>query len=126
MTEHQSAKTFAVGLVQMRTGLTPAANLDAAVKLIREAKAQGADYVLTPETTNVMDVKRERLFANLSQEESDPSLAGFRTLARELGIHLHIGSLLIKLTSEKAANRAFLIGPGGEICARYDKIHMFD
>ena len=39
---------------------------------------------------------------------------------------LHIGSLAIKLSPEKAANRSFLIDRKGEIIARYDKIHMFD
>ena len=40
--------TFTVGLVQMRSGLDPAINLDAASRLIGEAKAGGADYVQTP------------------------------------------------------------------------------
>jgi predicted amidohydrolase len=50
------SSTFTVGLVQMRSGLDPAANLDAAIKLINEAKAGGADYVLTPEMTNIMEI----------------------------------------------------------------------
>ena len=33
-------------------------------ELIGEAKAAGADYVQTPEMTNIMEVKRERLFAS--------------------------------------------------------------
>ena len=118
--------TFTAGLVQMRSGLSPQANLDAAVKLIEEAKNGGADYVLTPEMTNILEIRRERLFAALEPEESDPSLAAFRELARKLGIFLHIGSLAIKLLPEKAANRSFLIDRKGEIIARYDKIHMFD
>ena len=65
------AATFTAGLVQMRSGLSPAANLDAAVKLIEQAKNDGADYVLTPEMTNILEVKRERLFAALAPEESD-------------------------------------------------------
>src|SRR6267154_3284648 len=120
------AASFTAALVQMRTGLTPQANLDAAVRLIEEAKAGGADYVQTPEMTNIMEVKRDRLFATITAEESDPSLAAFRALARKLGIFLHIGSLAIKLLPEKAANRSFLIDRKGEIIARYDKIHMFD
>src|SRR5712672_199161 len=118
--------TFTAGLVQMRSGLSPQANLDAAVRLIEEAKAGGADYVQTPEMTNIMEVKRDRLFATIAPEESDPSLAAFRALARKLGIFLHIGSLAIKLLPEKAANRSFLIDRKGNIVARYDKIHMFD
>jgi predicted amidohydrolase len=118
--------SFTVGLVQMRSGLDPAANLDAAAKLIGEAKAGGADYVLTPEMTNIMEVRRERLFAAIVTEDADPSLAAFRQLARQHAIHLHVGSLAIKLTGERAANRSFLIDRDGEIVARYDKIHMFD
>jgi predicted amidohydrolase len=121
-----NGSTFTVGLVQMRSGLAPAANLDAAVKLIGEAKAQGADYVLTPEMTNIMDLKRERLFAAIVSEEEDLTLARLRELARKLGIHLHIGSLALKISPDRAVNRSFVIDPRGEIRARYDKIHMFD
>jgi predicted amidohydrolase len=94
--------------------------------LIGEAKQNGADYVQTPEMTNVMEVSRDKLFAAIVPEESDASLAAFREIARKLSIHLHIGSLAVKATPDKAANRGFLIDPRGEIVARYDKIHMFD
>jgi predicted amidohydrolase len=121
-----TAATFTAALVQMRSGLSPKANLEAAITLIGEAKERGADYVLTPEMTNILEVKRERLFATIAPEESDASLAAFCELARKLGIFVHIGSLAIKLSGEKAANRSFLIDGKGDIVARYDKIHMFD
>jgi len=118
--------TFKAGLIQMRSGLAPGANLDAASRLIEAAKAGGADYVQTPEMTNILALKREQLFAAIVEEEADQSLAAFRELARKLGIFVHVGSLAIKLTPDKAANRSFLIDRNGEIVARYDKIHMFD
>jgi len=118
--------TFTAALVQMRSGLAPQANLDAAMRLIGEAKDGGADYVLTPEMTNILEVKRERLFATIVPEENDATLAALRELARKLGIFLHVGSLAIKLSAEKAANRSFLIDRKGDVVARYDKIHMFD
>jgi len=118
--------TFTVGLISMRSGFSPAANLDDAIGLIRQAKENGADYVQTPEMTNIMDIKRERLFAAMVGEEDDKSLARLRELARELGIFIHIGSLGVKVSPERAANRSFLIDRQGEIAARYDKIHMFD
>ena len=64
---------FRVGLIQMRSGRAPAANLDAAAKLISEAKTGGADYVQTPEMTNILEVSRERLFAAIVPEEQDVS-----------------------------------------------------
>ena len=51
---------------------------------IDEAKRAGADYVLTPEMTNILEIKRERLFANIVAEEHDPTLATLRELARKL------------------------------------------
>ena len=118
--------TFRVGLIQMRSTRSPAVNTDAAVKMIGEAKSGGADYVLTPEMTNIYESSRERLFASIVPEENDTTLATLRELARALGIFIHIGSMAVKTSPDKAANRAFLIDRRGEIVARYDKIHMFD
>ena len=120
------SSTFRIALIAMRSGRRPTDNLDAATRLIEQAKKSGADYVLTPEMTNIMEIDRERLFAGIVPEERDAMLAALRELARTLGIYLHVGSLAIKVTDDKAANRSFLISPEGDIVARYDKIHMFD
>ena len=117
---------FRVGLIQMRSAREPQVNTDAAVKLIGEARNGGADYVLTPEMTNIMELSREKLFSTIVPEENDATLATLRELARGLGIYIHIGSLAVKAAPDKAANRAFLIDRRGNIVARYDKIHMFD
>ena len=121
-----SASTFKAAMIQMRAGLDPGTNIGAAVRLIGEAKSLGADYVLTPEMTNILAANREQLFAAIVEEESDAALATLRELARKLAIYVHIGSLAIKISPDRAANRSFLIGPKGNILARYDKIHMFD
>ena len=117
---------FKVGLVQMRSGVDPAINLATALKSIEEAARAGAAYVLTPEMTNIMEIKRDRLFAVIADEESDPTLAALREAARKLSIYLHIGSLAVKASPDRAANRSFLIDRRGDVVARYDKIHMFD
>ncbi len=117
---------FTAAMIQMRTALSPEATFDQAASLIRQAKEAGADYVLTPEMSNLMQVNRQALFALLREEERDKSLAGYRELARTLKIFVHVGSLAVLASTERAANRSFLINPDGEIVARYDKIHMFD
>jgi predicted amidohydrolase len=121
-----AAATFTAAMVQMRTGLTPESSLQQGETLIREAAAAGARYVQTPEVSNMMQTGRQGLFEHLVIEEEDRSLRAYRALAAELNIHLHIGSLAVKASAERAANRSFLIGPDGEVIARYDKIHMFD
>ncbi|MFZ0425881.1 MAG: carbon-nitrogen hydrolase family protein [Xanthobacteraceae bacterium] len=117
---------FKVGLIQMRSGLEPERNLTDALALIGEAKQAGADYVLTPEMTNILALKREHLFAKIVAEENDPTLAAMRETARKLGIYVHIGSIAIKASHDKAWNRSFLIDRKGDLIARYDKVHMFD
>jgi len=123
-----SAKTsaFNVGLIQMRSGLDPQANLATALASIDQAKRAGADYVQTPEMTNILALKGDQLFANIVADEQDPTLATLREVARKLAIYIHIGSLAIKASPEKAVNRSFLIDRKGDVVARYDKIHMFD
>ena len=118
--------TFTAAMVQTRTKLSPAENLKDISALIREAASKGADYVQTPEMTNILAANREQLFKEISDEDNDKSLAAYRELAKELGIFLHLGSLAILATPDRAANRGFLIDPKGHLVARYDKIHMFD
>lgn len=117
---------FVAAMVQMRTGLLPEPSLEQATVLIREAAAQGAQYVQTPEVSNMMQLNRTELFKQLADEQDDISLKAYRALARELRVHLHIGSLALRATPERAVNRSFLIGPEGDVLASYDKIHMFD
>lgn len=121
-----SGGTFKAAMIQMRSGLQPGANIDAAVRYIGDAKSAGAEYVLTPEMTNILAANREQLFAVVVEEGADASLATLREVARKLGIYVHVGSLAIRISPDRAANRSFLIDPKGDILARYDKIHMFD
>jgi len=121
-----ATSVFKVGLVQMRSGIDPQANLASMLAAIEEAARGGADYVLTPEMTNIMEIRRERLLATIIDEERDPTLAAARELARKLQIYVHIGSLAVKVSPDKAVNRSFLIDRRGNVAARYDKIHMFD
>ncbi|MGC9954457.1 MAG: carbon-nitrogen hydrolase family protein [Rhizomicrobium sp.] len=118
--------TFRAACVQLRSSDDVAENIRVASALIREAKAKGADFIATPENTTLMasdgGAKLERSFP----EEDDPALPAFRALAAELRVWLLIGSLAIKVSDDKTANRSFLIDPKGFIAARYDKIHLFD
>lgn len=116
---------FTAACVQMRSGRDPVANRDAAVAGVREAAARGAAYVQTPEMTSLVERSRERLFAHVTTEEEDQTLAALREAARQTGTLVQIGSIAVK-SGDKIANRAYLIGADGEILASYDKLHLFD
>ncbi len=115
-------------LVQLNASDDPEANLPQTERLIREAADGGAELVLTPEITNMVSTSRTAQDQRLAREEEDITLARLREVAVELGIWLSIGSLALKSGEPdgRFVNRSFLIGPDGDIRARYDKIHMFD
>jgi predicted amidohydrolase len=115
-------------LIQLTSSDDPAANLPMSQALIAEAAGKGATFVLTPEVTNCVSGSRERQAEVLRTEDQDPTLAGLRAQAADLGVWLLIGSLALKQTEGdgRFVNRSILIAPDGAIAARYDKIHMFD
>ncbi|MEE8187829.1 MAG: nitrilase-related carbon-nitrogen hydrolase, partial [Kiloniellales bacterium] len=110
----------------MTSGPDPEANAAAASALIREAKARGADLIMTPETTNMMEPRRRLMMEKAQPEETDPALAAFAALAAELRVWLLAGSFVLRASDGKAVNRSLLLDPKGRVAARYDKIHMFD
>lgn len=115
-------------LIQLTVTDDPAANLPVTLGFIRQAVAEGAGFVLTPELTNGLSSSRAHQRAVFRHEDDDPTLAALRAEAQAAGIWLLIGSLGV-LTDDadgRFANRSFLIGPDGRVAARYDKIHMFD
>ncbi|HEY9234313.1 MAG TPA: carbon-nitrogen hydrolase family protein [Phenylobacterium sp.] len=118
--------TLRVGLIQTRTPASQAAALAHVAPLIREAAGQGARFIATPEATNILQRDKALLLPQLALIEDDIAVRGLRELAAELGVAILIGSALVKREDGKAANRAALITPAGEIVATYDKLHMFD
>lgn len=119
------APRFRAALIQMRSGRSVEANVGAAEAMIREAAAAGAQYIQTPEVTTAMDTDRATLRAAAAPDVSGPALERFKSLAAELKIWLHIGSMGV-MAGDKIANRSYVISPEGDVVATYDKIHLFD
>ncbi|PHY17281.1 carbon-nitrogen hydrolase family protein [Caulobacter sp. BP25] len=115
-----------VGLIQTRTPATHAAALEHVAPLVRQAISEGAQFVLTPECTNVLQKDRAKLLPTLTALEDDPVVNGLREIAAETGTWIDVGSALVRREDGKAANRQAVIDPTGAIVATYDKLHMFD
>lgn len=118
-----------IALIQTRTPATAEAGLAHVEPLIRQAAAEGAKLVLTPEGTNLLEQRRDRRGAAITDEDQDPCIIGLRYLAAELHVWLLIGSAIVRsghAGDDRAANRSLLIDPAGAIVARYDKLHVFD
>jgi len=117
-----------VGVVQLASGIDPAANAAAVAQALRTAATQHAQIAFTPEMSGLLDRDRTRLLGHAHAGAGDPTLAAARTVARETGMWVQLGSLAVRAApqAEHLVNRAFLIDGTGEIVARYDKIHLFD
>jgi predicted amidohydrolase len=117
---------FKAACVQLRSSDDVAENISETTRLVREAAGRGARFIATPENTTLMAPDGGAKLAHSFDEAHDPALPNFSALAKELKVWLLIGSLAIKVSDTKTANRSFLFGPDGGIAARYSKIHLFD
>ncbi|HVY34432.1 MAG TPA: nitrilase-related carbon-nitrogen hydrolase, partial [Caulobacteraceae bacterium] len=115
-----------VALIQTRTPATQAAALEHITPLIRQAAKAGAQLILTPEGSNLLQRDRPKMQAALRPLEDDPFVQGVRILAKDLRVWILIGSALVSTGPDKAANRAVLIDADGAVVQTYDKVHMFD
>lgn len=110
----------------MTSGIDPLANAGVIVDAVEHAAREGAAMLFTPEMSGLLDGKRDRARLAIRSEAEDQVLAAVREAAARAGIWVAIGSLAIDRQDGRWANRSFVIDAGGEIAARYDKIHMFD
>ncbi len=117
-----------IALLQITSGIDPAANTAAIVDAIGAAKRGGADMLFAPEMAALLDSNRSRSAAAIVPESDSAPLAAFREAARDARMWVHPGSFPLTAESdpERRVNRSLVIDDQGEIRARYDKIHRFD
>ena len=115
-----------IGVLQMTSGIEPAVNAATLVEAVGAAARDGAGMVFTPEMSGLIDRDRQRAAATIVEETADPVLRAVREAAAAAGIWVHLGSLAVRRSDGRLANRGFVIDAMGAIRARYDKIHLFD
>ena len=118
--------TLDIALIQARIPADQTAALAHMRPLIVQAAMTGADLILTPECSNLVEARADQRVHKVTSEDTDPFVQGVRQLAREFKTPVLVGSAIVTSGKEKAANRSLFIDAEGEIAARYDKIHLFD
>lgn len=118
---------FTAACLQLCSAREVEPNIAAVRELAFRARDKGAQLIMTPEVTDMMEPRRTAVMEKAQPESNHATLAACRDIARETGAWFLLGSAVVKLTDDpRVANRSFLIAPDGGIAARYDKIHMFD
>jgi deaminated glutathione amidase len=126
--------SFTAACIQFTAARDYEPNIRTVSDLVRRARDAGADFILTPENTSLIEPNGKLRREKARDEANHPVLAALRGVARETGVWLLIGSLAVDVSREpgmpsgerRLANRSYLIGSNGAIIAFYDKIHMFD
>jgi len=118
-------KLLDVALLQLCTPDRQDRSIEHAMPFLEEAAAGGANFIILPETCNLMQRDPILLARQLFYVDDDPFICAARTFAADRNVWLLVGSVLVRGES-KARNRALLVAPDGSIAASYDKIHLFD
>lgn len=116
---------FLAAVVQLNSTSDEEASLDRAEALVRQAVGDGATFIATPENTNYLGPHDDKV--RRAQSLDGPVCQRFSSLARELRVHLLLGSF--NETSDdpgRCYNTSVLFGPTGARLAAYRKIHLFD
>src|SRR5919198_4243899 len=114
-----------VAAIQFNSTGEVARNIETAERLVRAAAADGAELAALPEKWNLLGDSAALLQG--AEPLDGPTILAARSWARELGIYLVAGSIVERSDDpDKVFNTSILIGPDGELDARYRKIHMFD
>ena len=115
-----------IAVLQMTSGIEPDGNARTILDAAREAAESKAAMLFTPEMAGLLDRNRSRAAHSIAGEADDKVLAAVREAAQRFDLWIALGSLAIKKPDGSWANRSLLVNSNGEICARYDKMHMFD
>jgi predicted amidohydrolase len=116
-----------LSIAQMTSADTHAANVAMLHDLAAQAVRDRADMLALPEAAGLMNRDAARARQLVTTEARDPYLAACRAIARQHGIWVQTGSTPVAGQDDtRFLNRGHMIGPDGDIVARYDKIHLFD
>jgi predicted amidohydrolase len=99
-----------------------AARTDRVAALVR-AQA-GADLVILPELWPQGAFAYDRWEAG-AEPLTGPTVQAIAAAARDLGAHVHMGSIVERDEAGRLFNTSVLLGPDGAVLAMYRKIHLF-
>ena len=116
---------YLAAVVQQTSNADVEANWSQVEQRVRKAAGLGARFVSTAENTLFLGAPEAK--ARRAEDLEGPTCARFATLARELSIHLLLGSFGERSDDPKRCyNTSVLFGPDGELLGSYRKIHLFD
>ena len=122
----REAGVIRTAAIQFTAGPEIEENFSNIIAMIREAAKNGATLIMTPENTCHMRARMQEKLVSAPDETGAAGVSIFAALAKQLDVHILVGSLSIRQASGKLANRSYLFSPHDRAPITYDKIHLFD
>jgi nitrilase len=115
-----------VAAIQMVSGVSVPGNLRSARALLEQAAEAGAELAVLPEYFCVMGARDGDKLAVRERLGDGPIQSFLRESARELHMAIVGGTLPLEAgDDEHVRNTSLVFSAGGELLARYDKVHLF-
>ena len=115
---------YLAACVQMRAGADIPANLERVEALAERAARWGASLVATPENTTFLGPSDQKVA--IAEPLDGRTHLRLGRLAKQLRIHLLVGSVAERCDATRCYNTSLLFGPDGSLLAHYRKLHLFD
>ena len=132
MTEPFARHHSQVAAIQMVSGASVGANLEAAARLIAEAVDAGAELVALPEYFCLMGLQdsdkvaaRERAGQGSIQDFLAHTASRHHIWLAGGTVPIEVAGDSMERAADKIRNTTFVFAPDGSVAARYDKIHLF-
>jgi len=123
----QGLTTLTLAAIQLTSTPRLADNIVAMQKLVAQAAAAGANWVLLPEYWAIMGLRDSDKLAHAEPYGAGILQTALAQAAQQHQIHLFGGTIpLTSPTPNKARNSLLVYSPSGECLSRYDKIHLFN
>lgn len=121
-----SKQILRAAVIQMTAGPDIADNAQLVEGWIRQAAAGGAQLIVTPENTCHMLARMAEKLETVPDAAHHPMLQMAARVSHELKVHILLGSVSVRGTSDKLSNRSYLYRAGHVDPVMYDKLHLFD
>lgn len=120
------SRKFKVACVQNTATPDIMHDIKVSLRIARDAAQQGAQLIATPEYFAGLRTENAMFRPTAHPENDHPALQAFSDAAKQLNVWFLLGSIGVSDARGRVFNRSCLISSGGDLVARYDKIHMFD
>ena len=84
----------------------------------------GAELIVLPELWSAGYFHFDE-YQDLAETLDGPTVSMCSRVAKDLGVHLHIGSIIEAGEDGQLSNTSILLGPDGDVVHTYRKIHVF-